>query len=141
MIRAVLASLLLAGCASSNWTPAADPWVIRADGGGRLVEYEAKRKRLERLGTEVRIVGKCYSACTIFTTLPNACVSKTAKIGFHGASVSIGPIGDDQMARHYRGEVKRRYLAEWRHLKGSDLHVITGAQLKRLDPKIKICEG
>ena len=133
MIRAALIILALASPAL------ADTAVIRNDGGGNVADYIRKRDRLAKLDA-VRIAGKCYSACTIFTTLPNACVHPTAAIGFHGTSPRVPLLQkwlDMRLGRYYRGEVRRLYEVTWR--KSLRLHVIYGRELKRLDPKIKLC--
>lgn len=117
---------------------------IRNDGGGNITEYRAKRARLAKVDL-VRIEGKCLSACTIFTTLPNACVEPDAKIGFHGASNKIGVpeidyFLDMRMGEFYRGRVRDLYISKWRHRVGRDgFHVISGARLAQLDPKIRLC--
>lgn len=136
MIRALILILALASPAL------ADTAVIRNDGGGKVGRYIDMRARLARLDA-VRIEGKCFSACTIFTTLPNACVDRTAQIGFHGTLPRV-PFGqkalDMRLGRYYRGEVKRLYEREWRHLRGArQIHVISGAQLAKLDPLIRLC--
>lgn len=136
MIRAALLILALASPAL------ADTAVIRNDGGGNVSDYIDMRARLARLDA-VRIEGKCFSACTIFTTLPNACVDRTAQIGFHGTLPRVPFIQralDMRLGRYYRGEVKRLYEREWRHLRGArHIHVISGAQLAKLDPLIRLC--
>lgn len=135
MIRA---ALLLAFVAA---TAAAEPVVIRDDTGGNIGRYIERRADLAR-GGPVRIEGACLSACTIFTTLANACVAPDARIGFHGASrvPFVQRYADMRMGRYFRGEVRRLYLAEWRHLRGAgNLHVVTGRELARLDPLIQLC--
>ena len=122
----------------------ADTVVIRNDGGGNINDYLARRAKLARADA-VRIEGKCLSACAIFTTLPNACVAPDAAIGFHGTLPKSGIFAIDlwldmRMGQYFRGEVRRKYETEWRHLGGSNqFHVITGRQLKRLDPQIRHC--
>lgn len=122
--------------------PAMAETVIRNDGGGNVGQYIDMRARLAKLDA-VRIEGKCLSACTIFTTLPNACVMPNAQIGFHGTSPRLPFIQrylDMRLGRFYRGEVRRLYEREWRFLRGSNqIHVITGRALKRLDPQIRLC--
>lgn len=120
----------------------ADTVTVRNDGGGNVSTYVERREKLAKVGS-VRIEGKCLSSCTIFTTLPNACVMANAKLGFHGTSPRVPlfqRILDKRLGNYYRGEVKRLYLKEWRFLRGTEqMYVITGAQLKRLDPLIKLC--
>lgn len=136
----LLALGLLAGAAF------AETVVIRDDGGGNINIYRARRAELAQ-ADRVRIEGKCLSACVIFTTLPNACVTPGARIGFHGTTPKSGIYGVDlwldmRMGEYFRGEAKRRYINEWRHLGGRDeFHVISGTQLKKLDPKVRLCKG
>jgi hypothetical protein len=143
MIR-VLSLALLAGLCLSGMLRA-EPVIIRNDGGGNITDYRARRDRLAQ-AAEVRIAGKCLSACTIFTTLPNACVGPNAKIGFHGTSPKSGIPAVDyyldmRMGEFYRGDVRRLYETKWRFLGGSDqFHVITGRELAKLDPKIRLCK-
>lgn len=133
MIRAILLCLALASPAL------ADTATVRNDGGGNVSDYIDTRERLAKLDA-VRIEGKCFSACTIFTTLPNACVHPQAAIGFHGTKPQVPILQkwlDMRLGRYYRGEVRRLYEATWR--KSLRLHVISGRELKRLDPKIMLC--
>ena len=115
------------------------PYVIRGDGGGQLISAQADRFALESWGGPVEIRGKCRSACTIFITLPNACIGKGSTIGFHGSNVNVGPIGWRQMHRYYRGDMADIYKAEWRHIPSNEIHDITAQEAKRLDPLINIC--
>ena len=130
-------------CIIATHSPAlAETATIRNDGGGNVSRYIETRARLAKLDS-VRIEGKCLSACTIFTTLPNTCVAASAKIGFHGTSPRVPFMQralDMRLGRYYRGEVQRLYLAEWRRLRGSSqFHIITGAQLHKLDPLVRLC--
>lgn len=135
MIRALLILLALASPAI------ADTAIVRNGGGGNVGRYIDMRARLATLDA-VRIEGKCLSACTIFTTLPNACVMPNAVLGFHGTSPRVPFLQrslDMRMGKYYRAEVKRLYEQEWRFLRGNEFHIIYGLELKRLDPKIKLC--
>lgn len=137
-VLALVLSGLLAGMA------AAETVVVRNDGGGNINDYQARRAQLARADA-VRIQGKCLSACVIFTTLPNACVMPGARIGFHGTTPKLGIPAIDlwldmRMGQYFRGEVRRRFINEWRHLAGSDqIHIVTGRQLKKLDPQVRLC--
>lgn len=48
--------------------------------------------RLEQMQTlsGVRIVGACYSSCTMLLGLPDTCVTRSARLGFHGPSTRSG---------------------------------------------------
>jgi hypothetical protein len=122
----------------------AETIVIENDFGGNVLQYQARRKELAKADL-VRIEGYCNSACTIFITLPNACVGRKAQFGFHGASPKTGVPNFDyyldmQVGKFYRGEIKRRYETNWRfHLGSKDLHFIDAERLIELDPQIRLC--
>ncbi len=145
MIRSLAIALLITLCIAG--AVRAETVVIRNNGGGDITQFRERRARLARVDGEVRIEAKCLSACTIFTTLPNACVMPNAKIGFHGASPksgipSIDYVMDMRMGEYYRGDVRKRYESKWRFLAGGDeFHVISGTRLAELDPKIRLCDG
>ncbi|MDZ4093732.1 MAG: hypothetical protein U1D35_02335 [Paracoccaceae bacterium] len=120
--------------------------VIRNDVGGNVNEYRGRRAKLAQ-AEAVRIEGRCFSACAIFTTLPNACVMPRAQIGFHGTLPKSGIEAVDywldmRLGDYFRGEVKRRYIAQWRHLGGvNQMHVLSGRALNALDPQVQLCKG
>lgn len=137
-----LALMVQVGAGASE--AVAEAVVIRNDGGGNINDYRARRAQLARAGA-VEIRGKCLSACVIFTTLPNACLGPKARIGFHGTQPKSGIWAIDhwldmRMGEYLRGEARRRYEREWRHLGGRDqFHVITAREYQKLDPQIRIC--
>ena len=113
--------------------------VIRNHAGGRILIVENERRELLNWGGVVRIEGYCNSACTILTTLPNACVMPRARIGFHSSNINFGPVGNKQIARYLRGDVKAKFLAEWQYVPHSDIHHIWGETLVELDPQTRLC--
>ena len=129
----------LDACTDRRPPPTSEPYTIRRDGGGQLISAEADRQMLLEWGGRVEIRNYCYSACVIFTTLPNACIGPNLRIGFHGSNVNVGPIGSQQMAKYLRGKAKRRYLEEWQFIPPTDIHIITAAEYVALDPRVKIC--
>lgn len=64
----------------------AESKVIRYDRGGDVIEYLGKIKRVPD-GEQVQIVGYCASACTLYLSKPNVCISKNTKLMFHSALV------------------------------------------------------
>ncbi len=142
MARRFWTALILCLCAASMLQ--AETVVIQDDFGGNVLQYQARRKQLAKADL-VRIQGRCNSACTIFITLPNACVGRKAIIGFHGASPKTGIPNFDyyldmQVGQFYRGEIRRRFETKWRFLLGTkELHYVTAERLVKLDPLIKIC--
>lgn len=140
MLCTVLALFLATACTDRRPAPTDEPYDIRRDGGGQIISAEADRARLLAWGKQVRIHDYCASSCVIFTTLPNACLAPSLRIGFHGSNVNMGPIGNPQMAKYLRGKVKAAYLAEWQHIPQTDMHWLTAREYKALDPLIKICD-
>lgn len=55
------------------------------DMGGAVAQYLARAGLARACGDEVRISGGCYSACTIFLSVPRACAQRNASFGFHAA--------------------------------------------------------
>lgn len=140
MLCTVLAMFLTTACTDRRPAPKSEPYDILRDGGGQIISAEADRARLLAWGGQVRIREYCASSCVIFTTLPNACIGPSARIGFHGSNVNVGPIGNQQMAKYLRGEVKARYLAEWQHIPQTGMHWVEARDYVKLDPLVKICE-
>ena len=129
----LLCLALLVGCSSNNALP--DPYVVKADNGGNIREYQKLRARLEASGTTVRIEGYCLSSCTILYSLPKTCVAPGAKLAFHRSST--GAIGNAMLRPYYKGEVRRLFDEEWG--RSTKLKYITGRQLKKLDPSVQLC--
>lgn len=129
----LLCFALLVGCSSNNALP--DPYVVKADNGGNIREYQKLRAKLEAGGTTVRIEGYCLSSCTILYSLPKTCVMPGAKLAFHRSST--GAIGNAMLRPYYRGEVLRLFDKEWG--RSTKLKYITGRQLKKLDPSVQLC--
>ncbi len=138
-ICAFLLAVLATGCTDRRPAPTSEPYVIRRDGGGQLISAEADRADFLRWGGEIQIRGYCASACVIFTTLPNACIGRGIRIGFHGSNINMGLIGNRQMAAYLRGAAKQKYLAEWQHIAPTDMHWISAQEYQALDPEIRIC--
>jgi hypothetical protein len=59
------------------------------DTGGQLYGYIIDYMKIKRSGRPYPLK-YCASACTLYLTLPNACLLPGAKFGFHSASTSIG---------------------------------------------------
>lgn len=64
---------------------AATVMIISFDGGGYVHEYRAKAEDIIHHQTQVRIVGSCFSACTIMADLARnqVCVGPKARFHFH----------------------------------------------------------
>ena len=115
-----------------------DVWNNR---GGNVLEMVQTRQELASSGRTVRIRGYCRSACTILTTMPNACLGPQARIGFHAPRIQgtqiIPPYVDQVMANFYRNGILRKWNAEWRY--SLDMVKISAREYHRLDPATPIC--
>lgn len=140
MICTLLAMVLTTACNDRRPAPTSEPYLIHRDGGGQIISAEADRARLMAWGGQVEIRDYCASACVIFTTMPNACIGPNSKIGFHGSNVNVGPIGNPQMAKYMRGEVKRMFLTVWQFIPQTEIHWVKARDYVKLDPLVQICE-
>lgn len=135
---------LPAGPAATQPTPvtgAQGPIVIRDNRGGNVVQMMAYRSQLAASGRQVQIRGVCNSACTMLTTLPNACLGPGAMIGFHAPRIPntqvIPPIVDQLMATTYRNGIRARWFNEWRH--SLTIKSITAQEYVALDSMTRLC--
>ena len=117
-----------------------DVWNHR---GGNVLQMVQTRQELESSGRTVRIRGYCRSACTILTTMPNACLGPHARIGFHAPRIPntqiIPPYVDQIMGNYYRGGVRERWFGGWN--RSMEMQVISARDYVRLDPQARICDS
>ncbi len=115
--------------------------VVNNDSGGNVIEMVKTRARLENSGQKVWIRGYCRSACTILTTMHNACLGPAATIGFHAPRLPgtkvIPPYVPEIMATFYRNGILKRWNEEWRY--SIDMIKISAKDYVKLDPQTKIC--
>jgi hypothetical protein len=109
---------------------------VRNDMGGPVSQRINKVEQLRAAGTQVRILGTCVSACTLYLGLPNTCVSSSARLGFHGPSTPMRglPLPREefervtrQMAGYYPGQIRGWFMTEARMITES-YYTISGAQ-------------
>ena len=119
----------------------AKPIMIVNDKGGNVMAAVQRRARLESSGRPVEIRGYCWSACTLYLTMANACLGPKATVGFHAPRLPgtriIPPLVDQIMAAHYRGGILRKWNDEWRHT--LEMTKLSARQVKALDPQIRLC--
>lgn len=116
---------------------------IRHDMGGSVAQ------RLEQMQTmsSVRIVGACYSSCTMLLGVPDACVTPSARLGFHGPSTRSGlPLLRSEwdrvsriMAEQYPPKIRMWFLASGRLLSAQHMRVFHGSEL--INMGVKECRG
>ncbi len=115
--------------------------VIRNNRGGNVLRAIKRRNELERWGGKVEVRGYCGSACTLFITLPNACLGPGAVVGFHAPRIPnttyIPPGVDDIMAMYYRNGILARWNSTWK--RSLEIQKISAREYVRLDPQTKLC--
>lgn len=140
LIGALLATPMAAPRAEARGP---EPIVILNNKGGNVMEAVQYRQKLAASGRRVEVRGYCRSACTIYITLPNACLGPGATVGFHAPRIPgttiIPPMVDQIMGNYYRGGILRKWNSEWKH--SLSMHKITAQQYVRLDPQTRICRN
>ena len=80
--------------------------VVRNDPGGDVIRYSIKAQKTKT----VRFDGQCVSACTLFLTVKDKCLTPRATFGFHrayGASKRINDAATQHMWERYPDWVRR----------------------------------
>lgn len=72
--------------------------IIQDDRGGLIGDYMLRVMQAKAIHAKVEIRGKCYSSCTLWTSLPDVCVGPQAQLGFHSASI---PSTDGVLIAYY----------------------------------------
>lgn len=118
------------------------PVIIRDNHGGNVIATIQRRNQLERRGAPVRVEGYCGSACTLFITMPNACLARDATVGFHAPRIPnttiIPPAVDQIMGNYYRNGILARWNGEWKN--SLKIHKISAQEYVRLDPETRFCD-
>ncbi|MFN4131074.1 MAG: hypothetical protein ACK4GC_14860, partial [Paracoccaceae bacterium] len=98
--------------------------VIQKDLGGSMEGRLRTIAKFRSSGTKVEIRGQCASACTMYLGLPNACVARSSRLGFHGPQsqyygISLPPDEFEYwsrvMADHYPRAIRNWFLSVARH--------------------------
>ncbi len=141
LLRGATLALALLAALPAQAQPRGKPIVILNNRGGNVMEAIQYRNQLARSGRPVEVRGYCRSACTIYITLPNACLGPKATVGFHAPRIPgtkiIPPMVDQLMAQYYRGGILRKWNSEWKY--SLDMHKISARQYVKLDPRTRIC--
>jgi len=120
---------------------------ITNNGGGNIQKFITERNRLAKSGKVVRLAGYCGSACTIFYSLPNACLMKGSSLHFHGAKVPVPiidflaeAIANKRLSSFYRSGIKTNFNNDWKHYT-MPMKKVSREDAKKLDKDIKFCEN
>ena len=135
LLSGILAGALFLWAASANALV-----VIKADGGGIIRSYLQYYQTIRAAGDEIRLDGKCYSACTIFTGVIPAwrvCFTDNAELGFHSAAYTIdrsyAKEATEEIFDAYPDRLKKMLKDRgWVGEEHPDLIIIKGDDLKTL---------
>jgi len=86
MLKGILAGLILFVASLAASIAAAETINVSDNHGGSVAAYSQRWKGYAARGVNVRIVGKCQSACTVllgYIPRSKICVTPAASFGFH----------------------------------------------------------
>lgn len=86
MLRTTFAGLIVLIGSLAASIAVAEPIDVSDAHGGSVAAYSQRWKALAARGVDVRIVGKCQSACTVllgYVPRSRICVTPAASFGFH----------------------------------------------------------
>ena len=96
---------VVAVAALLTFTLPAGAITISNDNGGSVWTYYMEAQK----HTNVRIIGNCFSACTLYLRAQNVCVTEKAALGFHkvyGSTKQMNDLGQQLMMREYPSKIK-----------------------------------
>lgn len=123
--------------------PAQADLIVRVDTGGSIEARLGELQYHKEVGTNIVIKGQCDSSCTMYLALPNTCVEKSARFGFHGPQsqyygVSLTPdqfdYWSDVLSYHYPPKLKLWFDENARDIT-LDVVKLTGKQVIQLGAK------
>jgi hypothetical protein len=116
--------------AATAWLSTANAKTIREDAGGSVRDYVIAVNLATLRGDQVRIAGRCASACTMY--LATACVTPRAVLQFHAVfdhtAGLIDPAATRDMAAYYPAPLRAWFMANAAHLSGNQYAELSGAQ-------------
>jgi hypothetical protein len=99
--------------------------------GGYFTRYDPIVARFNRSGELFRIEGRCQSACTLFLSIHNFCIERSASLGFHGGRCGKGETSVSStrhMRSAYNGRL-RRYLDEHHGMEQRQYFTVSGQDM------------
>lgn len=126
-MKRIIACILLSACTTgapggydiSMMYPRDGVVHITDDPGGFVSDRIEHIDALRESGALVVIDGKCASACTLYLVLDKTCITKSARLGFHGLARATGkPLPEwyymrriRQLASFYQPAIKDWFLS------------------------------
>ena len=96
--------------------------------GGPLGPYESMISQANASGELFRITGLCKSACTMFLSIRNVCVERSALLKFHSGVVGAPASVTQRMAASYNSALLG-YVTEHHFMDTTAFHSIPGSAL------------
>ncbi|WP_404862453.1 hypothetical protein [Georhizobium sp. MAB10] len=114
-LKRLLVALLVATASTTgsvqlvHASPSSNHFYVRDDPGGHVALYVIKVNQLIRSNRQVRFVGRCESACTLYLSVPEsrACIVENAVFGFHL------PYGGDRKANEAAAHMMLSAYPDW----------------------------
>jgi len=132
---ACTAAGMFAATAPSAEAQARAAIIIQSDRGGLIAQRNERIRGYRAAGQRIELRGTCLSACTMYLSLPNACVASNATFGFHGPTRngrSLPPQEFDHfsrlMADNYREPLRSWFMSTARH-RTAGYYSLSGAEL------------
>jgi hypothetical protein len=101
---------------------------------GEMGRFDAVVSQYEASGERFRIDGHCQSACTIFLSIRNVCITPNATLLFHAGgnphTGRINPSSTQHMLAAYNAAL-RRYAIENHFMDSFAFHAISGRDIVR----------
>jgi hypothetical protein len=98
--------------------------------GGQFVNFDPVMQRYNQSGEEFRIEGDCRSACTMFLSIRNVCIVRSARLMFHagGFGGNVAAWGTNHMLNTYNAKL-RAYVVANRFMETKAYHTISGRDM------------
>lgn len=101
------------------------------ENGGKFYRFDPVVAEYNQSGVPFRIVGRCASACTLFLSIKNVCVERTATFHFHAGSDGKGNIST-YATRHMMDAYNpklRHFVIQNGYMVDFTFHAISGADI------------
>jgi hypothetical protein len=90
-----------------------------------FAQFQSVISQYNGSGERFRIDSSCKSACTMFLSIRNVCVSPGTRLGFHSGS---GPGRAQQMLSTYNSALQQ-YVTEKHYMETMEFHFIPGSEI------------
>jgi hypothetical protein len=99
--------------------------------GGNYRRFDPVVSQYNQSGELFRIDGHCQSSCTLFLSIRNVCISRSATLLFHAAhdrSGAASPANTEHMLAAYNPQL-REYLVSHHYMETLAFHAISGSEM------------